>query len=219
MLARQDPSVGEIIRLARASGVPVEFVARTVLDSISTTRAHQGIIAYTAAKDYVSLDDLLRISAEKSEAPLYCVLDGLEDPQNLGAILRTADAAGFHGVIIRSRREVGLTAAVSRASAGALEYVPVARVSNISQAMLDLKKAGVWITGIDPAGGTDFTGVDYTPPTAIVIGGEGRGLADLVRKRCDFLASIPMRGRISSLNASVAAALAMYEAFRQRRKK
>ncbi len=166
MLARQDPSVGEIIHLARVAGVPVEFVTRTVIDSISTSRGHQGIIAYAAAKDYVSLDDLLRLSAEKSEAPLYCVLDGIEDPQNLGAILRTADAAGFHGVIIRSRREVGLTAAVGRASAGALEYVPVARVNNVSQAMLDLKKAGVWITGIDPAGSTDFTGVDYNPPTA-----------------------------------------------------
>ena len=191
-------------------------MARRVIDKSSTTSAHQGVIAYTAAKEYVALEDLLIISRERNEPPLYCILDGIEDPHNLGAILRTAEASGIHGVIIRSRRAVGLTAAVAKASAGAVEYVPVARVSNISQAMVTLKRNSVWVVGIDPTGEIDYSQVDFRLPTAIVIGSEGKGLSDLVKKRCDSLASIPMQGKITSLNASIAAALVMYEALKQR---
>ena len=209
-------AVAEILHLSQARGIPVEYVTRRVIDESSTTSAHQGIIAYAAAKEYVALDDLLIISRERNEPSLYCILDGIEDPQNLGAILRTAEASGIHGVIIRSRRAVGLTAAVAKASAGAVEYVPVARVSNISQAMVTLKRNSVWVVGIDPAGEIDYSQVDFMLPTAIVIGSEGEGLSDLVKKTCDSLASIPMRGKITSLNASIAAALVMYEALKQR---
>lgn len=209
-------AVAEILHLSQARGIPVEYVTRRVIDESSTTSAHQGVIAYAAAKEYISLEDLLTISGERNEPPLYCILDGIEDPQNLGAILRTAEASGIHGVIIRSRRAVGLTAAVAKASAGAIEYVPVARVSNISQAMVTLKRNSVWVVGIDPAGKTDYSKVDFTLPTAIVIGSEGKGLSDLVKKTCDFLVAIPMLGKITSLNASIAAALVMYEALKQR---
>lgn len=209
-------AIAEILHLSQARGIPVQYVTRRVIDESSTTSAHQGVIAYTAVKEYVALENLLIISKERSEPPLYCILDGIEDPQNLGAILRTAEASGIHGVIIRSRRAVGLTAAVAKASAGAVEYVPVARVSNISQAVETLKRSGVWVVGIDPTGKIDYSQVDFRLATAIVIGGEGRGLSELVKKRCDSVASIPMRGKITSLNASIAAALVMYEAFKQR---
>jgi 23S rRNA (guanosine2251-2'-O)-methyltransferase len=210
--------VAEILRMAREQGVPVEYVVKQALDD-SGTPAHQGVVAYTAAKDYVSLEDLLDISRERGEPPFYCILDGVEDPQNLGSILRTAEAAGVHGVVVRSRRAVGLTAAVAKASAGAVEYVPVARVNNIAQAIEDLKKKNIWVTGVDPEGKADYAGIDYRPATAIVVGGEGQGLSALVGKRCDYLVSIPMRGKIGSLNVSVAAALVMYEAARQRNRK
>jgi len=180
------------------------------------TVSHQGVLARVATQKYYLLEDLLQISQHKNEAPLYCVIDGLEDPHNLGAILRTADAAGIHGLIIRNRREVGLTPVVSKASAGAIEYVPVACVSNISQTIEVLKKSGIWVVGIEGCGSTPFDRVDFKMPTAIVIGGEGEGISKLVRKKCDMLAFIPMGGRVSSLNASVAAALVMYQAFRQR---
>ena len=209
-------AIAEVLHLSQARGIPVEYVTRRVIDESSTTSAHQGVIAYAAVKEYVALENLLIISKERNEPPLYCILDGIEDPQNLGAILRTAEASGIHGVIIRSRRAVGLTAAVAKASAGAVEYVPVARVSNISQAVVTLKRSGVWVVGIDPTGKIDYSQVDFRLATAIVIGGEGKGLSDLVKKRCDSVASIPMRGKIPSLNASIAAALVMYEAFKQR---
>jgi 23S rRNA (guanosine2251-2'-O)-methyltransferase len=208
--------IAEIVQLAQARRIPVEYVERPALDRQSSTGAHQGVVAYAASKEYVTLPDLITLSREKNEPPFYLVLDGIEDPHNLGAILRTAEAAGVHGVIVRSRRAVGLTPAVVKASAGAVEYVPVARVANIAQAVELLKKNNVWVVGLDRAGDLDYARVDYRPATAIVIGGEGRGLSDLVRKRCDCLASIPMRGRITSLNASVAAAVVMYEVLRQR---
>lgn len=210
-------SIAEVLHLSQDRDIPVERVPRQVIDRLSRTPAHQGVVAFAAAKEYVALEDLLAISQQRKEPPLLCVLDGIEDPQNLGSILRTADAAGVHGVVIRSRRSAGLTAAVAKASAGAVEYVAVARVPNISQAIVTLKKNNVWVAGIDPTGTVDYSQVDFKLPTAIVIGAEGKGLSDLVKKRCDILASIPMRGRIASLNASVAAALVMYEALRQRR--
>ncbi len=209
-------TVAEILYLSRSRGIPIEYVTKNIIDRLSITRAHQGVIAYVAAREYIALEDLITISKERNELPLYCILDGIEDPHNLGAIIRTAEASGVHGVVIRSRRAVGLTAAVAKASAGAVEYVPVAKVSNISQAIETLKKSNTWVIGIDPAGEIDYSKVDFHLPTAIVIGSEGKGLADLVKKRCDYLVSIPMRGRITSLNASIAAALVMYEAFRQR---
>ena len=209
--------IAEILNLAKTKGTPVEFVDESVIRRLSFTAASQGIIAYVSPKEYVTLDDLLTISHIKNEPPLYCILDGIEDPQNLGAILRTADATGFHGIVVRERRAVGLTTIVAKASAGAIEYVPVARVANISQAIEFLKKANVWVIGVDMAGSTDYNKIDYKIPTAIVIGNEGAGLSDLVRKRCDTIVSIPMKGKIGSLNASVATAIVMYEAFRQRR--
>lgn len=209
-------AVAQILQLSQARGIPVEYVARHVIDELSTTSAHQGVVAYAAVKEYVPLEDLLIISRERKEPPLYCILDGIEDPQNLGSIIRTAEASGTDGVIIRSRRAVGLTAAVAKASAGAVEYVPVARVSNISQTIVTIKKSNIWVVGIDTSGAIDYTHVDFRLPTAIVIGSEGKGLSDLVQKRCDYLVSIPMRGKITSLNASIAAALVMYEALKQR---
>ncbi len=206
----------EIRRFSSARGIPVEYVERHVIDRESPTGAGQGVIAYAAVKEYVSLDDLFAISKERDEPPLYAVLDGIEDPQNLGAILRTSEAAGVHGVIVRARRAAGLTGAVARASAGAIEYVPVARVANIPQLIEKLKKSNIWVIGIDMAGKLDYSKIDYRLPTAIVIGSEGEGLSVLVRKRCDSLAFIRMKGKITSLNASVAAAVVMYEAFRQR---
>ncbi len=209
-------SIAEIIYLAQTHSIPVEYVERSAIDRQSQTGAHQGVLAYTVAKDYVDLDELLAISKARNEPPLYIILDGVEDPHNLGAILRTAEVAGFHGVIIRERRAAGLTPAVEKASAGAVEYIPVARVNNISQTIHTLKDQNIWIVGIDQAGDTRYTQIDYKPPTAIVIGGEGRGLSDLVKKNCDFLAFIPMKGKIASLNASVAAGIVMYEVVKQR---
>jgi 23S rRNA (guanosine2251-2'-O)-methyltransferase len=208
--------IAEILHLARSKGIPVEYVPVESFMEYGATSSHQGIIAVTAVMEYRSLEDLLSISREKNEPPLYCILDGLEDPQNLGAIIRTAEASGTHGIIVRTRRATGLTDAVARASAGAIEYLPVARVANIAQTIVELKEKGIWVIGIDPAGREDYRQAEFTVPAAIVIGGEGKGISELVKKRCDYLVTIPMRGKISSLNASVAAALVMYEALRQR---
>jgi 23S rRNA (guanosine2251-2'-O)-methyltransferase len=209
-------AVAEILHLSQARGIPVEYVARRIVDELCTTSVPQGVIAHAAIKGYVGLKDLFAASREKDEPPFYCIIEGIEDPRNLGAILRTAETSGTHGVIIRSRRSVGLTATVAKASAGAMEYVPVAKVPNISQAIVTLKQNNVWVIGIDPAGEVEYSQVDFKLPTAIVVGGEGKGLSVLVKRRCDFLASIPMRGKITSLNVSIAAALVMYEALKQR---
>lgn len=209
-------TIAEILHLAKQNDIPIEYVERPVIDRLSQTGAHQGIIAFTSAKEYADLDEVLAIPEGRNERAFLVILDGVEDPHNLGAILRTADAAGVHGVIIRERRAVGLTPVVEKASAGALEYVPVVRVANISQTIEILKSRNIWVVGIDQAGDTNYTQIDYKPPTALVIGGEGQGLSDLVKKRCDFLAFIPMKGKISSLNASVAAGVVMFEVVRQR---
>lgn len=223
---RSDPTISEILSHARSRRVPVEYLQKEALDRLiagaqsqggaGRPNVNQGVLAYAAAKDYVTLDELLLIPKRTGEAALFCILDGIEDPMNLGAILRTAGAAGVHGVIIRSRRAVGLTAVVAKASAGAIEHVPVARVVNIAETIETLKKNNIWVTGIDMDGKTDFQKVDFKLPSAVVIGGEGQGLSPLVKKRCDTIARIPMKGAISSLNASVAAAIVMYQAFRQR---
>jgi 23S rRNA (guanosine2251-2'-O)-methyltransferase len=209
-------NIAEIIHMAQSRGIPVEYVERQTIDRLSETGANQGIIAYTVAKDYVDLDELLAVSKDKNEPAFLVILDGIEDPHNLGAILRTADAAGVHGVIVREKRAVGLTSIVEKASAGAVEYVPVSRVTNINQTIQSLKQNDIWVVGIDQDGNTDYSRIDYKPSTAIVIGGEGKGLSELVKKNCDFLARIPMKGKISSLNASVAAGVIMYEVLKQR---
>jgi 23S rRNA (guanosine2251-2'-O)-methyltransferase len=213
---RKDTVVTEILSYARNKRIPVEFIDRYSLERRGLTGASQGILAYTAAREYITLDELMVIPSGKGEPALYCVLDGIEDPMNLGAILRTAEAAGVHGIIIRSRRAVGLTSIVAKASAGAIEYMPVARVANITRTLETLKKNSIWIIGIDMSAETEYTRVDFKLPVAIVIGSEGKGLSPLVRKSCDSTAFIPMKGKINSLNASVAAALVMYEALRQR---
>lgn len=208
--------IAEIMHLARQGRIPVETVDARALERIGATGHAQGVLALAAAKAYSTLDGLLERSRSLNEPPLYVLLDGIEDPHNLGAIIRTANTAGVHGVVVPSRRAAGLTPAVERASAGALEYVPVARVANIHQAMRDLGKHGVWTVGLDAGADRDYTAADYRLPTALVIGGEGKGLSRLTRELCDTAVRIPMRGDIASLNASVAGALVMYEAMRQR---
>ena len=211
-----DRALARLAALAKDAGAVVVSVDRRKLDQMSQTGAHQGVIASVAAHEYVSVEELLENAAQKGEAPLLVVCDELSDPHNLGAILRTAECAGAHGVIIPKRRSVGLTAVVAKSSAGALEYLPVARVSNLSQTLRLLKERGVWIYGTAAEGSTPLYRTDLTGPCAIVIGNEGAGLGRLVAQSCDVLVSIPMKGRISSLNASAAAAILLYEAVRQR---
>jgi 23S rRNA (guanosine2251-2'-O)-methyltransferase len=208
--------IAEILYLAQKSDIPVDQVERPVIDRLASSANNQGVIAIAAAKEYMDIEEMLKIPPARGEAALFIILDGLEDPHNLGAILRTAEASGVQGVIIREKREVGLTPAVEKAAAGALEYVPVARVKNLTRTIEELKKHNIWVIGIDQDGDTNYNRIDYKPATAIVIGGEGKGLSDLVKKNCDFLAFIPMRGRISSLNASVAAGVIMFEVVSQR---
>lgn len=205
----------DIIYLLKERGVPFQFVDNPVLDKYVSDRKHQGIIAFTAGREYVQPEDILHLAAEKGEEPFILVLDEIEDPHNLGALLRTAEAAGVHGVIIPKRRSAGLTPAVARTSAGAVEYIPVARVSNLVQTLKYLKEQGCWISGAD-AGGNDVYHADLTGPRVLVIGGEDKGLGRLIRETCDEIVSLPMAGRISSLNASVAGSILMYETRRQR---
>lgn len=211
-----DRSLARLVAQAKEAGAVVVPTDRRKLDFMSPTGAHQGVIASVAAHEYASLEDILARAAEKGEAPLIVICDELSDPHNLGAILRTAECAGAHGVVIPKRRSVGLTAVVAKTSAGAVEYLPVARVSNINQAIQTLKDNGVWIYGTAADADSLLYRTDLTGPTAIVIGNEGEGMSKLVRENCDVLVSIPMKGQISSLNASAAAAVMLYEALRQR---
>ena len=211
-----DKSLQRLAAQAKEAGAVVVPVDRRKLDAMSTTRAHQGIIALAAAHEYVTIDDILEEAAARNEAPLIVICDELSDPHNLGAILRSAECAGAHGVIIPKRRSVGLTATVAKASAGAVEYMKVARVTNINTAISELKEKGVWIYGTAAEGSIPMYQADLTGSAAIVIGNEGDGISPLVRKNCDVMVNIPMRGRISSLNASAAASILLYEAVRQR---
>lgn len=204
--------VQEIVELARRASIPVRFEARPGLDRLAGSPAHQGVVAIGAAKRYSELDDV----ADK--AGMLVVLDGLEDPHNLGAIVRTAHAAGADAVIIPERRAVGLTDVVAKAAAGALEYMPVVRVTNINRTLEELKEKGYWIYGLDERGDQEYDQVEYNTPTAIVLGGEGKGMHDQVRKHCDVLVRIPMAGAISSLNVSVAAGVVLFD-WRRRRPK
>lgn len=201
---------------AKEAGAVVVPVDRRKLDAMSFTRAHQGVIALVAAHVYYSIDDILEEAASRGEAPLIVICDELSDPHNLGAILRSAECAGAHGVIIPKRRSVGLTATVAKASAGAIEYMKVARVTNINNAIAELKEKGVWIFGTAAEGSIPMYQANLTVPAAIVIGNEGDGMSQLVRKNCDVMLNIPMKGHISSLNASAAASILLYEALRQR---
>ena len=211
-----DRALARLAAQAKEAGAVVVSTDRRKLDQMSLTGAHQGVIASVAAHEYVSVEELLDRAEQRGEAPLLVICDELSDPHNLGAILRTAECAGAHGVIIPKRRSVGLTAVVAKASAGALEYLPVARVSNLSQTIRTLKERGVWIYGTAAEGSTPLYRADLRCPCAIVIGNEGAGLGRLVAQSCDVLVSIPMKGQISSLNASAAAAILLYEAVRQR---
>lgn len=211
-----DYGLRRIAALARQAGIVISQTDRRKLDQMSQTGAHQGVIAMAAARNYVSIDDMLRVVAERNESPLFVICDELNDPHNLGAILRTAECVGAHGVIIPKRRSAGLTATVAKASAGAIEYMPVAKVSNLTDAIRKLKQAGVWIYGTTADGEKEIYETDFTGPTAIVIGNEGEGISRLVAEQCDFLVSIPMKGHIDSLNASAAAAILLYEVLRQR---
>jgi len=209
--------IGPVLAEAKAAGIVTQQVDKRKLDQAAVGVRHQGIVAMVAERAYAELEDLFAAAEASGEPPLFVLLDEIEDPHNLGSVLRTVDCAGAHGVIVPKRRSAGLTATVAKTSAGAIEHVPVARVTNLSQTIDELKERGVWIAGADGSAERDVYGTDLKMPLAIVIGNEGKGLGRLVRERCDFLVKVPMFGRINSLNASVAASLLLYEAVRQRR--
>ena len=214
---RGDSRLQKISQLCRAAGIPVRTMPRDQLTRLANTGSHQGVVAVTVEKQYGDLDDLL--NKKRGQFSFLAVLDGIEDPHNLGAILRTAEGAGADGIVIPERRAVGVTAAVVKASAGASEYLPVAKVTNISRAIEEIKSRNIWTVGLDERGGQLYDQIDYKMDCALVLGAEGHGLHQHVREKCDFLVSIPMLGKVPSLNVSVAAAIVMYEVARQRRSK
>lgn len=213
----QDGPIMTIKREAKKKGTPVKFVTKERLDQISETGKHQGVIAYAAAYTYAEVEDILEAAREKGEAPFLFLLDNIEDPHNLGAIIRTANLAGAHGVIIPKNRAVGLTATVAKTSAGAINYTPVARVTNLARTIEELKKEGIWFVCAD-MGGTLMYDLDLKGAIGVVIGSEGEGVSRLTKEKCDMSAAIPMKGDIDSLNASVAAGILAYEIVRQRLK-
>jgi 23S rRNA (guanosine2251-2'-O)-methyltransferase len=212
---RHDLRLTRILEECRRIGVPVRFLQRTELDRMAGNAAHQGVVAVTSAKQYSDLDDV--IAAKRGRYSFIIVLDGVEDPHNLGAILRTADAAGADGIVIPERRAAPVTGTVTKASAGASEYLPVAKVTNIARTVEELKERNIWTVGLDERSQQTYDAIDYNMDCALVLGAEGKGLHDLVKRKCDFLVSIPMLGKVPSLNVSVAGAIVMYEAVRQRR--
>ena len=211
----KDGPVSSIVKAAKKGDALVQFVSRERLDQLSETKKHQGVIARMAAYEYASVEEILAKAEKQGEPPFVFLLDGVEDPYNLGAVVRTADQVGAHGVIIPKNRAVGLTASAARASAGALNYIPVARVTNLARTVEQLKKQGIWFVCAD-MGGQPMYQVDMKGSLGLVVGGEGEGVSRLVREACDYTASIPMKGHVDSLNASVAAGVLAYEAFRQR---
>ncbi|MFC7372677.1 23S rRNA (guanosine(2251)-2'-O)-methyltransferase RlmB [Fictibacillus iocasae] len=212
----QKGPVSQVIHLAKKNNVLVSFVPKQKLDLLSDGGNHQGVIAAVAAYEYADIEDLFKRAEERNEEPFFLILDEIEDPHNLGSIIRTADAVGAHGVIIPKRRAVGLTAAVAKASTGAIEYIPVVRVTNIVQTMNELKERGIWFAGADMKGKEDYRQAKWDLPLGLVIGSEGKGIGRLVKDTCDFLVQLPMEGKVTSLNASVAAGLLMYEVYRSR---
>jgi len=211
-----DKTLGHIASKARDLGCVVVETDRRKLDAMSVTHSHQGVIALASVRDYCSIADILEVARSRGEQPFVIICDEISDPQNLGAIIRTAECVGAHGIIIPKRRSAGLTATVGKASAGAAEHVAVAKVSNLINAIKELKEAGLWIYGTAAEGSSPLWKTDFTGPICLVIGSEGDGMGRLVRENCDFLISIPMKGRLSSLNASVSAAVVMYEVLRHR---
>jgi 23S rRNA (guanosine2251-2'-O)-methyltransferase len=214
---RGDARIQKIAQLCRAAGVPLRTLPRDQLTRLAKVAGHQGVVAVTAEKQYNDVDDLL--TNKRGSHSYLLVLDGVEDPHNLGAIIRTAEGAGADGVVIPERRAVGVTATVVKASAGATEYLPIAKVTNIGRAVEDLKERNIWTVGLDERGEKSYDQIDYKMDCALVLGAEGHGLHEQVRKKCDFLVSIPMLGKVPSLNVSVAAAIVMYEVARQRRQR
>ena len=215
----REGSVSEIAALAKERGIVMQYVERAKIESLAGGHRHQGVLAYVAPVPYAELDDILKAAEEKGEAPFLVLLDELEDPHNLGALLRTADATGVHGILIPKRRSVSLNATVAKTSAGAVEYVPVARIGNIAQTLKKLKEKGFWVAGADMDGEKAYYEADLTGPLVLVVGSEGRGMSRLTKEACDFIVSMPMVGRINSLNASVAGSILMYESMRQRLQK
>ena len=211
-----DKTLGHIASKARAAGVVVVECDRRKLDFMSATHAHQGVIALCAVREYCTVDDILALAAERDEKPFVIVCDEISDPHNLGAIIRSAECAGAHGVVIPKRRSAGLTAIVDKASAGAAEHMLIARVPNLPAALDALKSRGLWVYGTEADGQSGLWDTDFTGPMALVIGSEGDGMGRLVRESCDFTVSLPMKGKVSSLNASAAAGIVMYEVLRQR---
>ncbi|EIM07679.1 trmH family tRNA/rRNA methyltransferase yacO [Planococcus antarcticus DSM 14505] len=211
----QKKGITELLQLAKDKGVIVQSVPKKKIDGLTDTN-HQGIAAAVAAYNYASLDDLFEAAAARNEDPFFLILDELEDPHNLGSIMRTADAIGVHGLIIPKRRAVGLTGVVAKASTGAIEHVPVVRINNLSQTVDELKKRGVWIAGTDAKESVDYRKMDASLPLAVIIGSEGKGMSRILREKCDFLYQLPMVGHVTSLNASVAASLLVYEVYRKR---
>jgi 23S rRNA (guanosine2251-2'-O)-methyltransferase len=205
----------KIITLAKDKGVSVQFVPKKKLDQMFTGN-HQGVAAQVASYHYSDLEELFQRAHNRNEAPFFLLLDEIEDPHNLGSIMRSADAVGAHGIIIPKRRAVGLTQAVAKASTGAIEYIPVVRVTNLARTIDELKERGLWVVGTDAKGAEDYRTLDGTMPLALVIGSEGKGIGRLIKEKCDFLVKIPMVGQVTSLNASVAAGLLMYEVYRKR---
>lgn len=213
---KPDPTLARIIREAKESGAVIMEVDRLVLDQMSVTHGHQGVIAQVAMHEYADLADVIAKAKESGNDPFLIILDELKESYNLGSVLRIADAAGAHGIVIPKRRSVGLDAAVAKASAGAIEHVPVIRVVNLSQTIEELKSQGFWIAGADASSQTDYHAIDWRGPMALVIGSEGEGIGQQIRKHCDFLISIPLRGKVNSLNAAVATGIIVFEAMHQR---
>ncbi|MEK3806553.1 23S rRNA (guanosine(2251)-2'-O)-methyltransferase RlmB [Bacillus sp. FSL H8-0547] len=205
----------QIAQLAKEKGIIIQTVPKKKIDQMAEGN-HQGVVAQVAAYEYAEVDDILKAAADKGEAPFILILDEIEDPHNLGSIMRTADATGAHGIIIPKRRAVGLTTTVAKLSTGAIEYIPVARVTNLARTIEELKERGVWIVGTDAKGSDDYRSMDGKMPLGLVIGSEGKGMGRLIKEKCDFLVNLPMAGRVTSLNASVAAGLLMYEVYRKR---
>jgi 23S rRNA (guanosine2251-2'-O)-methyltransferase len=211
----QKGSILQVLGLAKEAGVMVQYVPKKKIEQM-VAENHQGVVASVAAYEYAEIDDIFDKAAKKEEDPFILILDELEDPHNLGSIMRTADAAGAHGIIIPKRRAVGLTSTVAKASTGAIEHIPVARVTNLSRAVDELKDRGVWVAGTDAKGKQDYRQLDCTLPIGLIIGSEGKGMSRILRDKCDFLVQLPMVGRVTSLNASVAASILMYEVYRNR---
>lgn len=212
----KEGSINKIVAMAREKNIIIQNVDRSKLDSMSDTKAHQGVIAIAAMYTYKSIEDILNLAKERNEPPFIIILDEIEDPHNLGAIIRTAECAGAHGVIIPKRRSVGITAVVAKTSAGAIEYLPVAKVTNISSTIELLKKENIWVYGADVEGENYYYEKDLRGPIALVIGNEGKGMSRIVKEKCDFLIKVPMKGKVSSLNASVATSILTYDVVRQR---